>query len=127
MLGKAVGSRIDPLQIEKFKLYEAADGEWTALEGEAVMAGNKPKPFKKKHPSEINHGNIVPTIRDQGITAEKITLKWAMPMAAICPASSSVEISVMRQDRPTLPLLVFWRAFSIMSRDIRCARVATLS
>jgi CRISPR-associated protein Csb1 len=80
---KAVGSRIDPLQIEKFKLYEAADGDWTALEEEAIMAGGKPKPFKKKHPSEINHGNIVPSIRDQGITAEKITLKWAMPMAAI--------------------------------------------
>ncbi len=83
VLGKAVGSRIDPLQIEKLKLYEDADGEWTALEEEAVVAGGKPKSFKKKHPSEINHGNIVPTIRDQGITAEKITLKWAMPMAAI--------------------------------------------
>jgi CRISPR-associated protein Csb1 len=83
VLGKAVGSRIDPLQIEKFKLYEDADGEWTALEEEAVMPGGKPKPFKKKFPSEINHGNIVPTIRDQGITAEKITLKWAMSMAAI--------------------------------------------
>jgi CRISPR-associated protein Csb1 len=86
MLGKAVGSRIDPLQIGKLKLYEAADpagGEWTALAHEAVMAGNKPKGFKKKHPSEINHGNIVPSIREQGITAERVSLRWAMPMAAI--------------------------------------------
>jgi CRISPR-associated protein Csb1 len=82
VLGKAVGSRLDPLQIEKLKLYETADGDWTALEEEAAMAGGKPKIFKEKT-SKINHGNIVPTIRDQGITAEKITLKWAMPMAAI--------------------------------------------
>lgn len=88
VLGKAVGSRIDPLQIEKVQLYENADGDWTPLEEEAVMAGGKPKPFKLKPknkgvPSEINHGNVKPTIRDQGITAEKITLKWAMPMAVI--------------------------------------------
>jgi CRISPR-associated protein Csb1 len=83
VLGKAVGSRIDPLQIEKLKLYETADGDWTALEKEALMSANKPKSFKKAFPSAINHGNIVPTIRDQGITAERITLKWAMPMAAI--------------------------------------------
>jgi CRISPR-associated protein Csb1 len=88
VLGKAVSSRIDPLQIEKLKLYETADGEWTALEEEAVMVKGKPKLFKGKpgavgKTSEINHGNVTPTIRDQGITAEKITLKWALPMAAI--------------------------------------------
>jgi CRISPR-associated protein Csb1 len=83
VLGKAVGSRIDPLQVTKLKLYEAADGEWTALEEDAVVVAGKPKIFKKKAPSEINHGNIAPSVRDQGITAERITLKWAMPIAAI--------------------------------------------
>lgn len=83
VLGKAVGSRIDPLQITKLTLYESSDKEWTALETEADKVGGKSKIFRKKAPSEINHGNIAPTIRDQGITAERITLKWAMPMAAV--------------------------------------------
>ena len=83
VLGQAVGSRIDPLGIEKLQLYEAKDGEWTALEAKAVQSNGKPKPFAKKRPSEINHGNIAPTIRQQGISAERITLRWAMPLAAI--------------------------------------------
>jgi CRISPR-associated protein Csb1 len=81
--GKAVGSRIDPLGIEKLKLYEAADGDWTALEAKAVQSKGKPKLHQKKRPSEVNHGNIAPTIRKQGITAESITLRWALPLAAV--------------------------------------------
>ena len=83
ILGKAVGSRIDPLGIEKLQLYEARDGDWTALEEKAVQRQNKPKPFHKKRPSEINHGNIAPDIRDHGITATAVTLRWAMPLAAV--------------------------------------------
>lgn len=83
VLGKAVGSRIDPLGIEKLQLFEALGGDWTALESEAVKEKEKPKLHAKKRPSEINHGNIAPTIRDQGITAGEITLRWAMPLAAV--------------------------------------------
>ena len=83
-LGKAVGSRIDPLGIEKLDLYEAREGgDWTALADKAVLIKEKPKLHAKKRPSEINHGNIAPSIRDQGITAASITLRWAMPMAAV--------------------------------------------
>lgn len=83
VLGYAVGSRIDPLGIEKVPLYEAKDGEWTALEDKAAQVNGKPKPFHKKRPSEINHGNIAPSIRRQGITAERVTLRWALPFAAL--------------------------------------------
>jgi CRISPR-associated protein Csb1 len=83
ILGKAVGSRIDPLGIKKLKLFEDEDGEWTALESKAVQSKGKAKQHQKKRPSEVNHGNIGPTIRDQGITAESITLRWALPLAAI--------------------------------------------
>ena len=83
VLGKAVGSRIDPLGIEKLQLYEAPGGDWTALETEAVMDKAKPKQHAKKRPSEINHGNIAPTILDRGITAERVILNWSMPLAAV--------------------------------------------
>jgi hypothetical protein len=48
-----------------------------------VQSKGKAKQHQKKRPSEVNHGNIAPTIRDQGITAESITLRWALPLAAI--------------------------------------------
>ena len=83
VLGKAVGSRIDPLGIEKLQLFETAEGDWTALEERALTLKGKPKPHKKKRPSEVNHGNIAPDVRDQGITAESISLRWALPLAAV--------------------------------------------
>lgn len=84
VLGMAVGSRIDPLGIEKLPLYEAADGDWTALENEAVRdKGGKFKPHAIKRPSEMVHGNIAPSVCEQGITAERITLNWALPLAAL--------------------------------------------
>ncbi len=84
VLGQAVGSRIDPLGIEKIQLYKAVGGDWTALEDEAARDKNdKPEPFARKRPSEINHGNIAPSMHEQGITAERVTLRWAMPLAAI--------------------------------------------
>ena len=82
VLGQAVGSRIDPLGIEKIQLYEAENGDWTAIESKALQSNGKPKPFSKK-PSELLHGNIAPSIRPQGITAERITLRWALPLAAV--------------------------------------------
>ena len=82
-LGQAVGSRIDPLGIEKLPLFEDAHGDWTALESKAVQSKGKAKQHAKKRPSEVNHGNIAPTIREQGITAETITLRWALPLAAV--------------------------------------------
>ena len=82
-LGVSVGSRIDPLGIEKLQLFEAPDGDWTALAEKAVQRQGKPKPYKSKRPSEINHGNIAPSIRDHGITASRVALRWAMPLAAV--------------------------------------------
>jgi CRISPR-associated protein Csb1 len=83
VLGQAVGSRIDPLGIEKLQLYQTPHGDWTAIEEKAARSNGKPRPYSKKRPSEINHGNIAPSVREQGITAERITLRWAMPMAAV--------------------------------------------
>src|SRR5262249_37419058 len=80
--GVRTSSRVDPLGIEKCKLYEHKDSTpesliWTVNETEAkvemdksgkpVMKDGKPVlvPFKRKKgdkgkPSEINHGNVTP-------------------------------------------------------------------
>ena len=60
--GKKTSSRIDPAQILKNAgdIYLTTDGGWTYGKGKG----------KKLKPSEINHGNIVPTIVDGGYTIE---------------------------------------------------------
>jgi len=63
IVGKRTSSRIDPLQIEKdnVEIYKKAGGGWTFDEKEAERNA-KGEPVKTK-PSEINHGNIVPSFR----------------------------------------------------------------
>ncbi len=72
-VGVRTSSRLDPLGIEKVKIYESEAGEWTALEEKAKRdpKGN-PMPYKRKKadkgkPSEINHGNVMPDL----VSAEK--------------------------------------------------------
>ena len=73
--GKKVGSRIDPLQIEKVaeedRVFNSADREevWTTDENEAHKDKGKPVYASRGsqsgtagQPSKINHGNIVPSI-----------------------------------------------------------------
>jgi CRISPR-associated protein Csb1 len=72
--GSKTSSRLDPLGIEikAAQPYEAKDGGWTLDESEAVMdPRGKAKALK---PSEINHGNVAPSIdtRAGGVTAELI-------------------------------------------------------
>jgi CRISPR-associated protein Csb1 len=68
--GKRTSSRIDPLQIENnVDIYRKQDGTWTFDESEAQRddKGNT----KKLKPSEINHGNIVPSFRHEDKTTRK--------------------------------------------------------
>lgn len=85
VLGHRVGSRIDPLGIVRVDLYEDETGGWTA-DPEAARKGakGKPVPSKAKRPSEINHGNIAPTVEDDlGITAARYELRWSLSTAAL--------------------------------------------
>ena len=66
-IGTKVGSRIDPLQIERNAavVYEHDDPEqrWTLERDEAAVEKGKPKTAGSDgRPSEINHGNIAPSI-----------------------------------------------------------------
>ncbi|MBK1731104.1 type I-U CRISPR-associated RAMP protein Csb1/Cas7u [Thiococcus pfennigii] len=69
--GKKTSSRIDPLQIMlgAGPVYAAADGDWTLSEAEARKEkGKSVKIGKDGKPSEINHGNVTPSIADGGFT-----------------------------------------------------------
>ncbi len=60
--GRRTGSRIDPLGIlRKVEVYKTADGGWETKE-------RAPKSAKQVRPSEINHGNIAPTVDPLGVT-----------------------------------------------------------
>jgi CRISPR-associated protein Csb1 len=66
--GVRPSSRIDPLQIEKegVTVYRRQGTEdWTVLVEEAEKKDGKPVLFKKEgKPSELNHGNITPSLKD---------------------------------------------------------------
>lgn len=66
-IGTKVGSRIDPLQIERSAavVYEHTDPEqrWTLERDQAAVEKGKPKMAGSDgRPAEINHGNIAPSI-----------------------------------------------------------------
>jgi CRISPR-associated protein Csb1 len=56
---------IDPLGIhaDAATIYRNASNGWTLDKGQALMEKNQPKLFGDKgKPSEINHGNVLPSI-----------------------------------------------------------------
>lgn len=62
--GRKPSSRLDPLQIEKdaIEIYKSKkDGVWSFDPGDDL---------KKSKPSEINHGNITPSMMELGTTVE---------------------------------------------------------
>lgn len=66
-LGVKVGSRIDPLEIQKgaIDIYQAKDSDevWVVDASMAELEKGKPKMKSKGgKPSEINHGNVTPSI-----------------------------------------------------------------
>ncbi len=69
--GRKTASRIDPLQIMRASatVYVSADGGWTLSESAAKQEKSKPvKVGKDGKPSEINHGNIPPSIAEGSFT-----------------------------------------------------------
>ena len=85
-VGRKVGSRIDPLQIERDaasrKIYEHQDRDqvWTLDEDEAIVEKGKPKIKGDGRSSEINHGNIAPSIDTE---AGGVTISEALQTTVI--------------------------------------------
>ena len=98
-VGKKVGSRIDPLQIERVapadRLYNSADQNevWTDdperaerdKKGTPVLASRGSGSGEAGQPSKINHGNIVPSIDAQagGVTISSAQLTTVISFAAL--------------------------------------------
>ena len=98
-VGKKVGSRIDPLMIEKVdtdeRVFNSADPSevWTTDEdmaerdnrGRLVFASRGSASGEAGQPSKINHGNITPTIDGQagGVTIAKAQQTTVISFAAL--------------------------------------------
>ena len=104
-IGRKVGSRIDPLQIERDAavVYEHADPQqrWTLDSAEAAQEKGKPKlAGGDGRPSEINHGNIAPSIDAQagGVTISEARQTTVLSLAALrrlrfAPKSRDAEVA----------------------------------
>jgi CRISPR-associated protein Csb1 len=125
--GKRTGSRIDPLGVlRRVEVYKSKEG-WDV---DQKKAG---KDAKKVRPSEINHGNIAPTVQNLGVTCDYIeqisvvTLaglrrlrfgKADRDMAARAVLAALGLVALLEQDA---------RGFALRSRcDLVCDGVAPL-
>ena len=68
---KKTASRMDPLGIEKIDLHVNKDNP-AVYDVPATAGAEPPEGFKKGKPSEINHGNVAPSLSDGGVT-----IAWA--------------------------------------------------
>lgn len=86
-MGKKTSSRIDPLQIrlEAGPVYATSEGGWTLNPQQAEREKNnkEKKVGKERKPSEINHGNVLPTIADGGFTIEKAVQTTVISLAGL--------------------------------------------
>jgi CRISPR-associated protein Csb1 len=75
--GRRTGSRIDPLGVlRKIDVFKGESG-WSTTE---AAAGKNPK---KVRPSEINHGNIAPSVQPLGITCDSLEHSFVLSFAAL--------------------------------------------
>ena len=75
--GRRTGSRIDPLGVlRRVEVFKSKEG-WDV---DQKKAG---KEAKKVRPSEINHGNIAPTVQNLGVTCEYIEQTSVVTLAGL--------------------------------------------
>lgn len=75
--GRRTGSRIDPLGVlRKVDVFKGESG-WSTTEEDA--GGNA----KQVRPSEINHGNIVPSVQILGVTCDHAEHTFVLSFAAL--------------------------------------------
>jgi CRISPR-associated protein Csb1 len=75
--GRRTGSRIDPLGVlRKVEVFKGANGWDTVRERAGENA-------KKVRPSEINHGNIAPSVQPLGVTCEYAEHSFILSFAAL--------------------------------------------
>jgi CRISPR-associated protein Csb1 len=84
--GVKTSSRIDPLQIMKQAgpIYKMPNGDWTLDEKRAAIKDKKAVVWGKEgKPSEINHGNVTPSVNDGGVTIDKAIQTSVLSLPAL--------------------------------------------
>ena len=78
--GKKTSSRIDPAQILRNAgpVYRTSDGSWTLEQSDTGQ--RNPRGVR---PSEVNHGNIAPSIADGGFTISKAVQTTVLSLPAL--------------------------------------------
>lgn len=78
--GKKTSSRIDPALILRNAgpVYRTSDGGWTLEQSDTRERNNR-----GVRPSEVNHGNIVPSIADGGFTISKAVQTTVLSLPAL--------------------------------------------
>jgi CRISPR-associated protein Csb1 len=93
--GVKTSSRIDPLgvRVDAGPVYQGKDGDWTLEASSAATKAGKPVKWGKEgRPSEVNHGNIPPTL-DAG--AGGVTLARALQFQTLSlPALRRLQFPV---------------------------------
>jgi CRISPR-associated protein Csb1 len=96
--GKRTSSRIDPLGIENnVEIYAKSGGGWTFDEREALR-DDKGNP-KRLKPSEINHGNITPSLRHEDKNTRKQVLNHGGVTLAYAIQHTVLSLAALRRLR----------------------------
>lgn len=96
--GVRPSSRIDPLQIENnVDIYRKAGGGWTLNEDEAER--NSKGELVKLRPSEINHGNVTPSLRHEDDRTRKQVLNHGGVTIAEAVQTTVLSLAALRRLR----------------------------
>lgn len=125
--GRRTGSRIDPLGVLRgVEVFKSKEG-WDVDKNKAG------KDAKKAKPSEINHGNIKPTVQNLGVTCEYIEQTSVVTLAGLrrLRFGSGGQTTAARALLAGLGLVALLeqdtRGFALRSRcDLVCDGVAPL-
>ena len=89
-LGTRTSSRLDPLQIKlgAGPVFDRADKDdrhpdWRIGDETTAEKGKSPKKKEGRRPSEVNHGNVTPTISEGGFTIGKAIHTTIISLSAI--------------------------------------------
>src|SRR5437773_1203601 len=107
--GRRTGSRIDPLGVlRKVEVYKGKNGWDTTEVGAGAGA-------KRVRPSEINHGNIAPSIQPLGVTCDHIEHSFVLSFAAL----RRLRFGETKRDAAARTLLAALALLAITEQDAR--------
>jgi CRISPR-associated protein Csb1 len=85
-IGVRTSSRLDPAQImlQAGPLFKTTGGGWTLDPAEAITEKKLPvKVGKEGKPSEANHGNVTPSLKDGGVTIRTAVQSTVLSLPAL--------------------------------------------